>query len=311
MRICLCLILIVCLSTSILSEEWQKSTSSFGYTVQYPSTWTIGNVYQNSDVWMETICEHSTMFHNSGAQISIDAWKTYANISLEQWFDIMQDLLKLEGMDYKKITATEQNVEAIQYFFSCKKQQAYNSQMTYFKYQDKVFRISYLEKDLGTAQEIYNHVLKTFSFEHSMNAMPALNTTVKPATRVYTCGNQNDDCQCGMDNPYPCCDNGGNCTWWAWEKACCHWGVGLPSPWRHAKYWATDLSSHGYKVSSTPKANTVACRDVGTYGHVAWVLEVSGSKVKVSEMNCCGGCNYGVREYWYDASYFSGGYISR
>ena len=40
-----------------------------------------------------------------------------------------------------------------------------------------------------------------------------------PARAVYQCGDQVDSCQCGAPNPYPCCDNGGNCTWMAWENA--------------------------------------------------------------------------------------------
>jgi hypothetical protein len=39
-------------------------------------------------------------------------------------------------------------------------------------------------------------------------------------------------------NPYPC-DNGGNCTWWAWYMAQSNWGVNLPA-WGNAKDWATN-----------------------------------------------------------------------
>ena len=46
----------------------------------------------------------------------------------------------------------------------------------------------------------------------------------KASAQAYQCGDQTDDCQCNANNPFPCCDNGGNCTWWAWEDACCTWG---------------------------------------------------------------------------------------
>lgn len=113
---------------------------------------------------------------------------------------------------------------------------------------------------------------------------------------VYQCGDQTDDCYCGMSNPYPCCDNNcdgdctdvcdGNCCWWAWDQACCHWGVGLPG-WGDAKNWASKAQQSVYPVSSTPAVNTIACR-VSGLGHVAWVTGVSGDKstVTVTEMNC-------------------------
>jgi hypothetical protein len=68
--------------------------------------------------------------------------------------------------------------------------------------------------------------------------------------RTSQCGDQIDDCPCGMPNPYPCCDNDcddpldwtdvcdGNCCWWAWDQACCNWGVGLPG-WGSAKIGPT------------------------------------------------------------------------
>lgn len=132
-----------------------------------------------------------------------------------------------------------------------------------------------------------------------------------PARAVYQCGDQKDDCQCGMNDPYPCCDNGGNCTWWAWEAACCNWAVGLPG-WGNANQWAgnADLDPN-YEVLSAPVVGSIACRVSGTYGHVAWVTEVNGSTITVTEENCCDTCNYGLRTHTYDASYFDGGFIVR
>lgn len=305
-------LLAMLVATVVTAQTWQEVTSQYSkYTIQYPSDWTVGNIFHNSTANLEMITEH-TMLFNTDAKIAIAVWRSHPQLTLDQWLELMQSNLKMEDGTLKPITATQENLPAYHYKFDAQNAQAFNSQMVFFKYHDRVFRVSYLERDQGLAQEIYNHVIKTMSFKGGANnqELSPLPST-RPATRVYNCGDQYDTCQCNMDNPYPCCDNGGNCTWWAWEKACCNWGVGLPSPWRHAKYWAVDLASNGYSVSSTARAGSIACRDTGTYGHVAWVLEVSGSSVRVSEMNCCGGCNYGVREHWYDASYFTGGYIRR
>ena len=132
-----------------------------------------------------------------------------------------------------------------------------------------------------------------------------------PARAVYSCGGQKDDCKCGKNNPYPCCSNGGNCTWWAWEAACCNWKVALPG-WGNAKQWAGNAKAHGsYDLRKTPVAGSIAVRLTGYYGHVAWVKSVSGSKITVTEQNCCTGCNYGMRTKTYSASYFDGGFIVR
>jgi len=134
-------------------------------------------------------------------------------------------------------------------------------------------------------------------------AMPA------PAGAVYKCGDQKDDCKCGKNNPYPCCSNGGNCTWWAWEGACCNWKVGLPG-WGNAKQWAGNAKANAsYEVKSSPVAGSIGVRVTGSYGHVVWVKSVSGSKVTVTEMACWG--FYGMRTHTYSASYFDGGFIVR
>jgi hypothetical protein len=97
-----------------------------------------------------------------------------------------------------------------------------------------------------------------------------------PALAVFQCGDTQDTCQCGANNPYPCCDNGGNCTWYAWNAACCSLAVGLPS-WGNAKQWTGNARANGaYAVHGSPVVNAVSCRDIGTYGHVAFVTALNG-----------------------------------
>jgi MYXO-CTERM domain-containing protein len=140
----------------------------------------------------------------------------------------------------------------------------------------------------------------------------ALGLAPRAASAVYQCGDQKDDCQCGMSDPYPCCDNGGNCTWWAWEAACCNWAVGLPG-WGNANQWRGNALAHpDYDVIDHPVVGSIANRTSGTYGHVAWVVGIDGLKLTVTEENCCTGCNYGMRTYTYsDWHYFDGGFIVR
>lgn len=132
-----------------------------------------------------------------------------------------------------------------------------------------------------------------------------------PAAAVYQCGDQTDDCQCGKDNPFPCCSNGGNCTWWAWEDACCTWGVGIPA-WGNANTWGSNASvDPNYQVLDSPVVNSIATSTAGYYGHVAFVTAVNGSNITVREMNCCSTCNDGVRTWTYQGSFFNSGFVVR
>jgi hypothetical protein len=128
------------------------------------------------------------------------------------------------------------------------------------------------------------------------------------AWAVYQCGDVVDSCQCGAPNPYPCCSNGGNCTWYAWEAACCNWAVGLPG-WGNANQWAGNAMANGsYAALSYPVTNAVSCRTLGTYGHVAYVSSMSGGNVTVQEENCF--ANYGHDQATYSSSFFQA-YITR
>jgi surface antigen len=141
-------------------------------------------------------------------------------------------------------------------------------------------------------------------------AMLVLLISATPALAVFQCGDTQDTCQCGANNPYPCCDNGGNCTWFAWHNACCSLAVGLPS-WGNAKQWTGNARANAsYAVLAAPVTNAVSCRDLGTYGHVAFVSALNGGgRITVKEQSCWGG--YGGAVTSYAASYFTGGFITR
>ena len=100
----------------------------------------------------------------------------------------------------------------------------------------------------------------------------------RPAGAVYSCGGKNDDCQCGTDNPFPCCSDGshgsnhGNCTWWAWEQACCHWGAPALPTYGNANDWLNEAQAAGWPTGNKPLANdSIFVRTSGQYGHVGWV----------------------------------------
>lgn len=125
---------------------------------------------------------------------------------------------------------------------------------------------------------------------------------------VYQCGDKKDDCKCAKNNPFPCCDNGGNCTWWAWEQACCNWGEawGKANPVHgNAKEWLGEAKSAGWPTGSNPVKGSIFVRTVGEYGHVGWVYKVYGDgSFDSSEMACWGW--YGVQTHHHPPGYAQG-----
>ena len=149
------------------------------------------------------------------------------------------------------------------------------------------------------------------NLQEALDLTPILSEdeAIKSEEKVYSCGGYDDTCICGANNPYPCCANGGNCTWWAWHEMCCNWGYAAGG-WGNANTWATNAAAAGHTVTSTPTVGSIAVDSLTQpYGHVVYVTGVSGSNITVREMNCCTGCHSGMRTNTYSASKFNAGYI--
>ncbi|HEX2899774.1 MAG TPA: CHAP domain-containing protein, partial [Bacteroidia bacterium] len=119
---------------------------------------------------------------------------------------------------------------------------------------------------------------------------------------------------CSFSNPYSCYSCG-NCVWYARNQADCRWGVQINQT-GNANTWASTAVNQGYRISPVPVVNSIACRSLGQYGHVAWVEEIlPNNMIRVSEMNYQAdpGCpNYGGsgrRLHDYNASFFNAGFI--
>ncbi len=82
-----------------------------------------------------------------------------------------------------------------------------------------------------------------------------------------------------------------NCTAWAKHKR-----PDLPWNLGHAKTWGVRAKAQGFPVDGKPRVGDVIVLQPGVqgahrrYGHVAYVIGVSGSRVIVSEMNGGQGC---------------------
>ncbi len=88
-------------------------------------------------------------------------------------------------------------------------------------------------------------------------------------------------------NPYPTSQTISGvttipCTWYAWQQAYDNTGVAMPN-FGNAKNWYTSAKNNGYSVGSEPKAKSIAVWTNSGYGHVGYVVSVSGSTMKVNE----------------------------
>ena len=139
----------------------------------------------------------------------------------------------------------------------------------------------------------------------------ALALSAAHASAVNYCGGVTHQNSCGRpSNIYPCCPNGGNCTWWAWESVCRNWGAGLVN-WGNANTWAGHANVDPNYDLVGPTVGSIATSTLGNYGHVAWVVGVNGGSVTVTEENCCIGCGGSVRTVSYAASKFNSGFVVR
>lgn len=127
---------------------------------------------------------------------------------------------------------------------------------------------------------------------------------------VNYCGGVNHDPTCcGVSvHPFPCCSymgpNNGNCTWWAWESACCGWKQAL-KVYGNAKDWLNEAKAAGWPTTTEPVKGSVFVRTVGQWGHVGWVVEVKGGGKYVSTEQSCHTW-VGVKTYEHEPGYAEG-----
>lgn len=161
------------------------------------------------------------------------------------------------------------------------------------------------ELDLETAPIIRADLVNGERIERTLlsGPLPSLEwLSPEKATCAEAAGIYNA-AQCGSTSssvgtpPYPCCDNNGdgkatgsgdgNCTWYAWYKAKAVKSWKVPSTWSSGSKWCANAAkTAGWKVSSIPTVDTIACSS--SIGHVGWVKTVSSDKKTITlfEQNC-------------------------
>lgn len=315
------LLIVVSISVAIAQTDLQSiSSSKMSYTVHYPKTgWAAKLDFYQENFPEYVVVERALLWNEFGAEIGIDVWKDASGVDISQWIDNHSSIFVFTSQELEKTAASVEKLPALRYTVSSENCEAYASKETYFKKGDYVFRVSYLEIDKGVSTETYQQIVDTFEFtvtsQTAQFSLSGTTTIIPKVSGDNTCGGQTHCASCcsKANSLAICCSNSklgtnhGNCVWWAWQQACRVWGDGVPQA-GNGGTWAKAMKSYGYPVSSTPAPNTIACWSGYTqYGHVAWVKEVRGDKVLVSEM----GCNswFGVRDHEYLISKFNEGYI--
>lgn len=86
-------------------------------------------------------------------------------------------------------------------------------------------------------------------------------------------------------NPFAQSGYTGQCTWYVWGRVYELYKIKLPFL-HDARTWSTEAATTaGYTVSDTPKSGCIAVWDGGKAGHVAFVENVSGDNVTITEAN--------------------------
>lgn len=295
------------------SSEFAVLMPVDGWQVQH-DVWEYGVEYQ--------YIERMEFVHASRAVIWIEVWKNPRALGLTSWMGRNADVMTFTPDSASAATVSAGRDHALRHDTGTPPSQTYQIISTLFAHGDKVYQVSYLKADGGLMQDVYDRLLDTFSFSPSGDWEPSSTLNDLWSRRgtsplgfvpeVYSCGGEQDTCLCGASNPFPCCDGVGNCTWHAWHAACCNWGKNIP-PRGNANTWrASFLANSDYEVvsSSSPKAGDVAMSGSGGYGHVAYVISVSGDNVTVTEQNCpvSGYAGSGLRTKTYAKTFFTHGY---
>ncbi len=81
----------------------------------------------------------------------------------------------------------------------------------------------------------------------------------------------------------------GHCTYWVAIRRE-QTGTPIPNNWGHAKTWASNAISQGYKVDHVPVVGSIMQTTAGLFGHVAYVESVNTADRSwtISEMNFVG-----------------------
>lgn len=157
-----------------------------------------------------------------------------------------------------------------------------------------VYRLWYTVTQYKTGLDVYYHILNSMSLSGSKAtaseipddieqlASKAVEESGLISPLLSSCCSYNSP-----GNPFPCCSNKGNCTWWVFYK----YGY-VPFRGDAGTWWSQVPNYADWTRAGSPKANreNIAWWS-GSPGHVAYAANYTGgSNITISEMLWCTSC---------------------
>ena len=284
------------LAASISSEsvtQWQiYSDSDYGFSLEYPVGWeSVITIFQETPYEDESAIIKRQTFTGAQGWIDLDIWLANGQ-NLEEWsgwysktrapFPITKSNAKVWGNPAMSFLERGGTVDMLATFFSDGKY---------------VYRLWYTVTQNRVGLQVYHHMLNTIELPgiSDRKATPAelpekIWKSVEAAVQESGLISPLVSSCCGYSqssNPFPCCNNKGNCTWWVYYK----FGA-VPFRGDAGTWWSQVPNYSGWLRSSLPRADqaNIAWWS-GSPGHVAYVSNYTGgSNVTISEMLWCTSC---------------------
>ncbi len=284
------------LAASISSEpitKWQDyEDPDYGLIITYPAEWEFNITIDQSIPYSDSLAvvRRLTFFGQEGL-IDLDIWLANG-LDLVEW-------LERYGETRNPIPITDPNAtvagdKAVAFFESG---QTIDMLAVFFTDRKYVYRLWYTVTQNEAGLLVYRHMLDTISLPDKkvtepavlpddvlMKAQKATGESGVVSPLVSTC--------CGYSspgNPFPCCSNKGNCTWWVYYK---YGGV----PFRgDAGTWYSQVPNYPtWRRGRQPcQWNDNIAWWSGSPGHVAFLpYFTGGTTITVSEMYWCTSCGH-------------------
>lgn len=276
-------------------DDWQSyEDPDYGFELKYPAEWEVETAIQQPVPFIddEAIIKRLTFIGPEGL-IDLDVWLSNGH-DLGGWLDwyvktrrelpITSPNATIAGQPAVAFVENGVTVDMLTAFFS-------DGRYVYRLW----FTVTHNERGL----QAYWRMLDTFTLpggERNRTQVPeGVKQSAQQAAETSAISSIRGSSCCGYyssGNPFPCCDNRGNCTWWVFYKY--GW-----VPFRgDAGSWWDQVPDYLYwkRRTVSPKSNqeNIAWWSYAaspSSGHVAYVANYTGgSTVSITEMSWCTSC---------------------
>ena len=277
--------------------QWQVyNDTDSGIALEYPVGWeSKTTIFQAIPYEDESAIIKRQTFIGTEGLIDFDIWLANG-LSLEEWSDWYGKTR--EPLPVSKSNAKAWGRPAI---FFLERGSTVDMLATFFSDGKYVYRLWYTVTQNGVGLQVYRHMLNTIELPgiSDREATPAelpekIWKSAEAAVRESGLISPLVSPCCGYyqsSNPFPCCDNKGNCTWWVYYK----YGY-VPFRGDAGTWWSQVPNYADWSRGGLPRKNQEnivwwSATQKPPYGHVAYAANYTGgTNITVSEMLWCTSC---------------------